>query len=89
MTCSALSETRRTIYLTHIFTLGVWRWVWTRLDLGVTGLAAALAFVLLALVFASVVGWLSYRWIETPLLAWMRDRRRNRIRASTAALHDG
>jgi exopolysaccharide production protein ExoZ len=85
----SLGDASYSIYLTHIFTLGVWRWVWARLNVGVTGLAAALAFMLLALVFASVVGWLSYRWIETPLLAWMRDRRRNRIRASTAALHDG
>ena len=85
----ALGDASYSIYLTHIFTLGAWRWVWTRLDVGLSGFAAALAFMLLALVCSSIVGWLSYRWIETPLLTWMRARWRNRIRASAAALPNG
>jgi exopolysaccharide production protein ExoZ len=64
----ALGDASYSIYLTHIFTLGVLRVVWSRAFTGETTLASAIGFMVAALIVAAVVGWLCFHWVETPLL---------------------
>jgi exopolysaccharide production protein ExoZ len=70
----ALGDASYSIYLTHLFALGLLRWVWTRLDISQLGFAYSWLFMLAALVFASVVGWLVHWWVEQPLTAWLTGR---------------
>lgn len=82
----ALGDASYSIYLTHIFTLGALRWAWAKLHLGAPDLPTALLFVLTGMICCSIVGWLSYRGIETPFLNWMNGLRRNRTGAKAAAV---
>ena len=64
----ALGDSSYSLYLTHLFTLGVLRVVWAHIFKGPTTLPLAALFVMFCVVTASVIGYLVYRWIETPLL---------------------
>ena len=68
----ALGDSSYSLYLTHLFTLGVLRVVWSRAFAAPTTELAAAAFVATGLVVCSGVGYLAYRWIETPLLARLK-----------------
>ena len=81
-----LGDSSYSIYLTHIFALGAWRWIWTKLHLGTPDLPTGLLFMFLALTFCVIVGWLSYRWIETPVLNWMNGLLRKRRVAKVAVV---
>jgi exopolysaccharide production protein ExoZ len=70
----ALGDASYSIYLTHLFALGFLRWVWMRMDIPQSGQAGGWLFMLAALVFASMVGWLVHRWVEQPLTAWLTGR---------------
>ena len=72
----ALGDASYSIYLTHVFTLGAWRWVWAKSHLDTGRLPLAVLFMALALLLCSIVGWLVFRWVETPLLAGMNSRAR-------------
>lgn len=74
----ALGDASYSIYLTHIFTLGAWRWVWAKAHLDANSLPMATLFMVLALALCAVVGWLSFLWLETPLLNRMNARRNTR-----------
>lgn len=67
-----LGDASYSIYLTHLFALGVLRWAWSASNLAVSSTAAALSFMGLGLACSAIVGWLVYRWVEVPLLARMR-----------------
>jgi exopolysaccharide production protein ExoZ len=56
-----LGDASYSVYLTHLFTLGVLRVV----------LKDPVAFMPAALVACSAVGWLSYRLVEVPTLRWL------------------
>ena len=63
-----LGDASYSLYLTHLFALGVLRVLWTRAVPVVDSGALAAAWMALALVACAAVGVLSYRWIETPML---------------------
>ena len=68
----SLGDASYSIYLTHLFTLGVLRVVWVQLFPDVRGAPWAWSFMGLALAGSAAVGWLSWRWIEQPLLHKLR-----------------
>jgi exopolysaccharide production protein ExoZ len=72
----ALGDSSYSLYLTHIFTLGAVRVVWMRLFAAAPDRFATLAFMVVSLAVCAAVGWLAYRWIETPLLHRLSGRRR-------------
>ena len=80
----ALGDSSYSLYLTHIFTLGALRVVWTALVPGPPGVAATLVFMAISLAICAAVGWLVFRWIETPLLRRL-NRRRKRAAVGTLA----
>ena len=80
----ALGDSSYSLYLTHLFTLGALRVLWSRLVPPIETLPGATAFVAVAIVACCVVGWLSFRWLETPMLHWL-NARTGRRRAGNAA----
>jgi exopolysaccharide production protein ExoZ len=81
----ALGDSSYSLYLTHIFTLGALRVLWVKLVPGAPGLTATLVFMAVSLVVCAVVGWLVFRWIETPLLRRLNRRRRRAAVGTLAA----
>jgi len=65
----ALGDASYSIYLTHLFTLGALRLVWVHAVHRSDNLPAASAFMAVAMLVCAGVGYLVFRWIETPLLA--------------------
>jgi exopolysaccharide production protein ExoZ len=65
----ALGDSSYSLYLTHLFTLGVLRVLWSRLLPGSPTEVGACAFLATSLVTCSIVGYLVYRMIEAPMLA--------------------
>lgn len=55
------------IYIFHIFLLGLMRVAWTKAALPTEGATAAWAFLLTALIGNAAAGALIYRWIELPI----------------------
>jgi len=64
----AIGDSSYSLYLTHIFTLGVVRLVWNHLVPVTQTWQAATAFMVLATGVSAVVGVLSFRFVENPLL---------------------
>jgi exopolysaccharide production protein ExoZ len=81
----ALGDASYSLYLTHIFTLGALRLIWSKLVPGAPALASTLVFMLVALLVCSIAGWIVYRWVETPLL-WRLNRGRKRATPPAASL---
>ena len=81
----ALGDSSYSLYLTHLFTLGVLRVLWTRVAHGTTTSFNATIFILCCLIAASVVGFLVFRWIETPILMRLQHRGQLRRATTTAA----
>ena len=80
----AVGDSSYSLYLTHLFTLGVLRWIWTRLfpappDAWITG-----AFMMVSLVACAWAGWCAYRAIELPLLRGLQSPRRPSVRSAPA-----
>jgi exopolysaccharide production protein ExoZ len=80
----ALGDASYSIYLTHLFTLGVLRAVWTRMM--PPGPIAAVAFMAVALTVCAGMGWICYRFVEKPLTSWLRGMARKRGPIDTATL---
>lgn len=69
-----LGDATYAIYLSHIFTLGVFRVIWTRL-VGTAGSSLnALAFATTAIAVCLVVGVLLYFYLEKPLTRYLNQR---------------
>ncbi|RYF35122.1 MAG: acyltransferase [Comamonadaceae bacterium] len=62
-----LGDASYSIYLTHIFTLGALRVIWTRLNLLSPSLEAAGLWLLVSLITCAVAGVLCYWWVEKPI----------------------
>lgn len=75
----ALGDASYSIYLTHIFALGAWRWAWAKAQLDVSSLPMATLFMVSALVFCALVGWLTFLFLETPLLDRLNALLRKRL----------
>ncbi len=69
-----LGDSSYSLYLTHIFSLGALRVVWAKLMPASLTIFTASTFMLTSLVFCAIVGWLSYRWLETPMLHLLRGK---------------
>jgi exopolysaccharide production protein ExoZ len=67
-----LGDASYSIYLTHIFTLGLLRVVWTHLDPSPPSLASAAAFMAVALLAGAAAGFAVYKVIEKPLTDRLR-----------------
>ena len=76
----AVGDSSYSLYLTHIFTLGLLRLVWVRLYPSAPSVLSAEVFMVTSLLACAGVGWLTYRCIERPLL-----RRLNRVGGSPSA----
>ena len=63
---AAIGDSSYSLYLTHVFTLGILRILWVRL--GLTGGHSAIEFMVLSLLTCTGVGWAVFRCIEMPLL---------------------
>ena len=61
-----LGDASYSIYLTHIFTLGITRSIWSSVRIGGSGHAALFAITSMAAVAVAAV--LAHRWVEEPLL---------------------
>ena len=79
-TLHAIGDSSYSLYLTHIFTLGLLRVIWTRIFPEGNGFVQACLFLLVALSACAVVGWLVFQALELPVLA-----RLNRKRAQPAS----
>jgi exopolysaccharide production protein ExoZ len=80
----ALGDSSYSLYLTHLFTLGLLRAAWMRLLPPVEGRAEAALFMATSLVAAGVIGWLSFRLLETPMLRWLNAHTRWRADVASA-----
>lgn len=83
----SLGDSSYSLYLTHLFTLGLLRVIWARFIGPVETWQGAAIFIFAALGVASVVGWLMFRLVETPMLHWFNkaDKLRRTARAATHA----
>jgi exopolysaccharide production protein ExoZ len=64
----SLGDSSYSLYLTHIFTLGAIRVAWARLVPSTPGMLETAVFMFMSLLICAGVGWVTYRWIEQPLL---------------------
>ena len=62
-----LGDSSYSLYLTHLFALGVLRVVWVRLAGDSTATTSIWGFMATSLVVCAAVGYASWRWVETPL----------------------
>jgi exopolysaccharide production protein ExoZ len=74
----ALGDSSYSLYLTHLFTLGLLRIVWARLIPPIQDRLEAATYLAVALGATSLVGWLVFRFVETPALHWLNARTKSR-----------
>lgn len=81
-----LGDSSYSLYLTHLFTLGLLRIFWSKLSPDMTSTSFAIAYMAVSLVACAGTGYLSFRWIETPLLQYFNriTRRRSEPEISTS-----
>jgi exopolysaccharide production protein ExoZ len=82
----ALGDASYSLYLTHLFTLGALRAVWVRAWSGPANGGETAAFMAIGCAACALVGWLTFRWVEAPLLALLSRRRRPSLRAASPDL---
>jgi exopolysaccharide production protein ExoZ len=73
-----LGEASYSIYLTHLFTLGIVRIAWIRLSVPTDGITAITAYFVAALTLSALLGVIVYRTVEMPLLQALKRRREPR-----------
>ena len=71
----ALGDASYSLYLTHLFTLGVMRVVWVRLLPGEPTWVSAWTFMFAALFMCALAAHFTYLWMEKPLLRWLSPKR--------------
>lgn len=71
---SALGDASYSIYLTHIFTLGALRVVWSAV-VPQASMASSVILMAISMALCAFVGWLSYRLIEVPIAKALKGRR--------------
>jgi len=81
-----LGDASYSIYLTHIFSLGVARFLWHWLGLERDGLGYAAAFAVFGMLLVIAGTWIIYRAVEKPALVGLQRlvKRRRSMRASNA-----
>jgi exopolysaccharide production protein ExoZ len=76
----ALGDASYSIYLTHGFLIGPAEKVWS----AVFGHRGAMLFILMAIIFCGIVGLLTYRYVEKPLLRALRGTRPGTLQTARA-----
>jgi len=66
-TLQAVGDSSYSLYLTHIFTLGLLRVAFVKTVSAAPNLFIAGGFMLLALPACVIVGWVTFRWLEAPV----------------------
>ncbi len=84
MPLRALGDSSYSLYLTHLFTLGLLRVIWSYFVPPIESWPEAATFLVVALGVASVVGWLTFRFLETPMMQWLNRCTRPRTGAAPA-----
>lgn len=69
-----LGDASYSIYLTQLISMAAFAAAWSRLGLGARAFAVPV-FILLDVAVALAAGWLCYRAVERPLLAWFSGNR--------------
>lgn len=69
-----LGDSSYSLYLSHVFTLGVLRVGWTKILPVTSTLSGAVAFMIISLVVCAIVGVLMYHWLEVPLSRVLKRR---------------
>ena len=69
-----LGDASYSIYLTHIFSLGLFRTLWSSLVHINAGALEITVFMVLSLVFSSIIGIFVYQYVEKPLLVFFKKR---------------
>jgi exopolysaccharide production protein ExoZ len=72
-----LGDASYSIYLTHIFALGLLRFLWVRLFPHLT-LASVAAFMVVSMPFCSLVGVQTFKWVEKPMTGFFRKLSKSR-----------
>lgn len=80
----ALGDSSYSLYLTHLFTLGVLRLLWTRLFPAQPDAWSTAAFMTVSLAACAWAGWFAYRAIELPLLRRLQSPCRPSVRSAPA-----
>ena len=65
---SLLGDSSYSLYLTHIFSLGLVRSMWGQTGAEIHTNTAAASFMILAITISVAIGWITFKWIEIPLL---------------------
>jgi exopolysaccharide production protein ExoZ len=82
----ALGDSSYSIYLSHLFALGLLRWVWIKAPpAGSVGAGEALAFMGVALLVCAVAGWVLYRCAEKPMTNFLNRYAESKMPRSLAA----
>jgi exopolysaccharide production protein ExoZ len=67
-----IGDASYSLYLSHLFTLGVLRIIWSKAGIPVDNLAWALLWFATALCVCAAVSVVVHQWLEKPLLSWAR-----------------
>jgi len=78
----AVGDSSYSLYLTHLFTLGVVRVAFVKAVPATTTPFAAGGFMLVALLACVVIGWATFRWLEAPLSRWLSQAFRSSVSPS-------
>lgn len=70
---SRLGDSSYSLYLTHLFTLGVLRLIWAAVLPGDMDWGLGSMFMLTSMLGCALVGHLTYEWLERPMLRWMQS----------------
>lgn len=70
----ALGDASYSIYLIHVFTLGVVRLLWIKVFPGPLNVVGGWGYMLTSLVVCAAVGWVCYYWIEHPITQSLHSR---------------
>lgn len=81
-----LGDASYSIYLTHIFSLGVARFAWRGMGLERDGLAYAAGFAVFGMVLVVAGAWLVYSAVEVPVLTALQRLIERRRRAPATAM---
>jgi exopolysaccharide production protein ExoZ len=78
-----LGDASYSLYLTHIFSLGLARLLWARAGLQRESIVFVAGYAVFAMTLCVLIAVATYRWVENPthnwLLAWYRNRRSARV----------
>jgi exopolysaccharide production protein ExoZ len=82
-----LGDASYSIYLSHIFSLGVLRVAWAKLGLEHSSAIYATAFAVASIIFAIIGGAICYRYLETPMLRGLQGWYRRHRAAAAASMN--